>query len=138
LISTRLRLIKASKYGDVSNLPAITLTTSGYGGAVGSLLEAIVFQWKQNLGVNVQVRQLEPERFYYNIRNEIDEIFDIGGWIADYAHPQDFIDVLFNSNAENNYGSYSNPQVDDIIEQANREVDKSKSFAFYRRTDNCQ
>jgi oligopeptide transport system substrate-binding protein len=134
-ISKAKELIQSSNYKDVSNLPPITLTTSGYAGAIGANLEAIVYQWKQNLGVDVTVRQLEPERFYYNIRNEINEIFDIGGWIADYAHPQDFIDILFNSSAENNYGDYSNPQVDALIDQANRQLDQAQSFALYQQAE---
>ena len=41
-----LELIKESKYGSVANLPPIVLTTSGYGGAVGSYLEALVNEWR--------------------------------------------------------------------------------------------
>jgi oligopeptide transport system substrate-binding protein len=134
-VSKAQALIKSSKYGDVSKLPTITLTTSGYGGSVSSVQDALVYQWKQNLGVDVQIRQLEPERFYYNIQNEIDEIFDIGGWIADYSHPQDFIDILFHSNSENNYGGYSNSQVDNLIDQANRELDRTKSFSLYQQAE---
>jgi len=127
--------LRLAAYPDAASLPPITLTTSGYGGAVSPVLEALVYQWKQNLGVDVKIRQLEPESFYYNIRNEIDEIFDIGGWIADYAHPQDFIDILFHSNAENNYGGYSNQEVDALIEAANREANTNKSFAFYQQAE---
>jgi oligopeptide transport system substrate-binding protein len=134
-VSKAQALIKSSKYGDVSKLPTITLTTSGYGGSVSSVQDALVYQWKQNLGMDVQIRQLEPERFYYNIQNEIDEIFDIGGWIADYSHPQDFIDILFHSNSENNYGGYSNSQVDNLIDQANRELDRTKSFSLYQQAE---
>lgn len=134
-VSKAREYLRLSDYPDVASLPPITLTTSGYGGAVSPVLEALVYQWKQNLGVDVKIRQLEPESFYYNIRNEVDEIFDIGGWIADYAHPQDFIDILFHSDAENNYGSYSNQEVDALIEAANREANQDKSFALYQQAE---
>jgi oligopeptide transport system substrate-binding protein len=133
-INQALESIKASKYGDVSKLPAITLTTSGYGGMVGSTLQAMVYQWKHNLGVDVQVRQLEPERFLYNLKTEVDQMFDLG-WIADYPHPQDFIDILFRSGNDNNFGSYSNPEVDSLIKQANQSLDPNQSLSLYRKAE---
>ena len=60
-------LIAASRYGDVSELPPITITTSGSGGLLSQGLEAIINEWRQNLGVEVEVRQLEPERFIYHL-----------------------------------------------------------------------
>ena len=127
-------LIKASKFGDVSKLPSITLTTSGYGGAVGSYLQALVYQWKQNLGVDVKVRQLEPDRYLYNLKTELDQMFDMG-WVADYPHPQDFLDILFSSGADNNYGGYSSAPADSLIQQANRTLDQGQSFPLYQQAE---
>jgi len=127
-------LIKASKYGDVSKLPPITLTTSGYGSSAGPLLQSLVYQWKQNLGVEVQVRELEPERLLYNFKSEIDQMFDMG-WVADYPHPQDFLDILFSSGSDNNYGNYSNPKADALVQQANRILDTNQSFALYQQAE---
>lgn len=127
-------LIKASKYGDVSKLPPITLTTGGEGGVISSYLTAIIDEWRQNLGVEVKVRQLEPERFNYDLKQEKDEMFDFG-WIADYPHPQDFLDVLFYSGGENNIGEYSNAEVDTLLDKANVEPDTSKSFALYQQAE---
>ena len=127
-------LINQSKYGDISKLPTITLTTSGYGGEVGNTLQAIVYQWKENLGVDVKIRQLEPERLIYNMKAEINEMYDMG-WVADYPHPQDFLDILFRSGAENNYGSYSNKQADELIDQANRTLVNDQSFKLYNQAE---
>jgi oligopeptide transport system substrate-binding protein len=132
---TRAReLISESGYGDISNLPPITLTTAGYGGIVSQELEAIVDQWRQNLGVEVAVRQLEPERYIYNLTKEKDETFDIG-WIADYPHPQSFLALLFQSDAKHNYGEYSNPEVDTLLDTAGLEQDTETSFALYRQAE---
>ena len=48
-------LIAASKYGDVSNLPPITLTVEGYGNSIPAYLGAIIQEWqaesrRRNLG----------------------------------------------------------------------------------------
>ncbi|OGN99393.1 MAG: ABC transporter substrate-binding protein [Chloroflexi bacterium RBG_13_51_18] len=127
-------LIAASKYGDAANLPPITLTTSGYGGDISRTLEAIVYQWQENLGVEVKVRQIEPERWIYNIREEKDNMFDMG-WIADYPHPQDFLDVLFHTGVQYNYGEYSNPALDVLLDNAGIELDIVKSLEIYRQAE---
>jgi oligopeptide transport system substrate-binding protein len=126
--------IRQSKYGDVSSLPPITITTSGYGGLISLTLEAAVTQWRDNLGVEVTVRQLEPDWFIYHLKEEKDEMFDMG-WIADYPHPEDFLDVLFHTGAENNFGEYSNPAIDAILEQAGLEADTAKSLELYRQAE---
>lgn len=127
-------LIANSSYGDVSQLPPITITTVGWGGLISSDLEAIVYQWRENLGVEVTVRQLEPERFLYYLAEEKDEMFYIG-WLADYPHPQDFLEVLFHSGTDNNYGGYSNLEVDDLLERAGVEQDSSLSLSLYQQAE---
>jgi oligopeptide transport system substrate-binding protein len=127
-------LIKSSKYGDVSKLPAITLTTAGYGGIVNSILQSLVYQWKENLGVDVNIRQLEPERYYYNTKSEIDQMFEMG-WSADYPHPQDFLELLFQTDSSYNYGNYSNSEVDSLIARADRTLDQTTSFTLYQQAE---
>ena len=127
-------LIKASKYGDVSELPSITITTSGWGGLISRGLEAIVSEWRQNLGVEVKVRQLEPQRFLYHLKQEKDEMFYLG-WIADYPHPQDFLDILFHSDTDSNHGEYSNPEIDALLEMASAESDNELSLALYQQAE---
>ena len=127
-------LIASSAYGDVSHLPPITITTAGWGGLISPELEAIVYQWRENLGVEVEVRQLEPERFFYYLREEKDEMFCIG-WVADYPHPQDFLDVLFHTGVDNNYGEYSNSEVDALLDRAGVEQDSALSLALYQQAE---
>ena len=127
-------LIKASRYGDVSALPPITITTSGWGGLISGDLEAIIHEWRQNLGVEVKVRQLEPERFLYHMKEEKDEMYFMG-WVADYPHPQDFLEVLFHSEAEYNYGQYRNAEVDALLQRAGAEPDSARSLELYQQAE---
>jgi oligopeptide transport system substrate-binding protein len=127
-------LIAASQYGDVSGLPPITITTSGYGGMISQELEAIIQEWRTNLGVEVTVRQMEPQRFLYHLKQEKDEMFYIG-WVADYPHPQDFLDVLFRTNADNNFGEYTDAGIDALLDQAAVEVDTELSLDLYQQVE---
>ena len=133
-VSKAKELIAVSQYGDVSNLPPIAITTAGWGGLISQELEAIICEWRNNLGVEVEVRQLEPQRFLYHLMEEKDEMFYMG-WIADYPHPQDFLDILFHSGTDNNYGEYSNPEVDTLLEMANVELDSDLSLALYQQAE---
>ena len=133
-VSKAKELIATSSYDDVAELPPITITTAGWGGLISQGLEAIIHEWRQNLGVEVKVRQLEPERFLYYLKQEKDEMF-YTGWVADYPHPQDFLEVLFHSEVDNNYGEYSNIQVDSLLEMASVEPDSSLNLALYQQTE---
>jgi len=127
-------LIAASQYGDVSELPPITLTIDGYGNAIPSYLGAIIQEWQQNLGVEISVRQVETERLIYNLKQEKDEMFTLG-WIADYPDPHNFLDVLFYTGSEVNIGEYSNPGLDALLDQAAVEQGQSTRLAMYRQAE---
>lgn len=127
-------LIASSRYGSAANLPPIRLTTSGWGSNIPEYLGAIIQDWKHNLGVEVTVRQLEPEIFSYYLKEEADEML-VTGWIADYPDPQNFLDILFHTDAEYNFGNYSNPDVDALLDQAGLEPDESKRFALYQKAE---
>jgi oligopeptide transport system substrate-binding protein len=86
------------------------------------------------LGVNVQVRELEPEVYNSNLSQELDQMYSFG-WIADYPYPQDFLDILFTSGSSFNYGGYSNTEVDSLIQQANQESGQTKTFTLYQQAE---
>jgi oligopeptide transport system substrate-binding protein len=127
-------LIAESKYGDVSNLPPITLTVEGYGNSIPNYLGAIIQEWQQNLGVEVSVRQLETEEFLYNLKQEKDEMFMLG-WVADYPDPHNFLDILFHTGSENNIFEYSNSSLDALLDQAAIEQNGAVRLAMYQQAE---
>lgn len=133
-VETARQLIATSGYGDVSNLPPITLTVDGYGNNIPGYLGAIIQDWQQNLGVEVSVRQLEPADFIYNLNEEKDEMFALG-WIADYPDPYDFLDILFHTGMENNIFGYSNPGLDALLDQAAVEQNIALRLAMYQQAE---
>jgi oligopeptide transport system substrate-binding protein len=127
-------LIASSKYGSVSNLPPITLTIGGYGGNIPEYLGAVLQDWRENLGIEVSVRELEPEIFSYYLNEEADQMY-VSGWIADYPDPQNFLDILFHTGAEYNTGNYSNAQVDKLLDQAGIEQNETARFSMYQQAE---
>ena len=57
------------------------------------------------------------------------------GWVADYPHPQNFLEVLFRSGAYYNYGGYSNKDVDALLDKAGLDADTNESLALYRQAE---
>jgi len=124
------RLLAQSTYGGPQDLPPIVYTVSGQGG-VGATLSAMVEMWRANLGLEVSVRQIPSDVYFYRLDEEVDNLFDYG-WIADYPDPENVLDVLFHTGMANNTGNYSNPQVDAILEAARTEQDVEQRLALYR------
>ena len=133
-VEKAMELIADSKYGDISNFPHITLTVDGYGNSIPSYLGAIIQEWQQNLGVEISVRQLETEDFIYNLKQEKDELF-VTGWIADYPDPHNFLDILFYTGSEVNISEYSNPTVDDFLDQAAIQQDEIARLSMYQQVE---
>ena len=128
------RLISESKYGSVENLPPVTITIAGLGNYLAENLGAIIQDWQNNLGVQINVRQLETEIFLYHIREEVDNMFFMG-WVADYPDPQDFLDYLLKTGSLYNAGNYSNPQVDSLLVAAAVEQNTVKRLEMYQQAE---
>jgi len=133
-IEEALDLIAASEYGDVSNLPPITLTVEGYGNSIPGYLGAIIQEWQQNLGVEISVRQLETDNFLYNVKQEKDEMF-VTGWVADYPDPHNFLDILFHTGSEGNLSDYSNHSLDTLLDQAAVEQNEIARLSMYGQAE---
>lgn len=127
-------LIAESGYGDSANLPPLTFTVPGEGGYVSTSLTAILYQWEQNLGVEIEVRQLESEVYYYRLDEEKDEMFEFG-WVADYPDPQNFLEVLFYSQSKYNIGEYSNSVVDELLDRAAVKQDSEDRLLLYQEAE---
>ena len=130
------KLMAESKYGaDPKKWPRITLTVPGeLGTAVGLDLEAILAMWRDNLGVTVEVQQVEWATFLNDLNTFRLQIYSIA-WIADYPDPQNFLDLLFHSQSLNNQTRYSNAEVDRLLEKARTEPDEKTRFGLYQQAE---
>jgi oligopeptide transport system substrate-binding protein len=131
-----LALIADSSYGDVSELPDITLNTSGTGGSAGPIVEAIVESYQANLGLEIAVEQSPWPEFLAGL-NQPDPPFQIYmlGWIADYPDPQNFLEVLFHTESTQNHGNYSNPAVDTLLDKARGAQDVEERTMLYQQAE---
>jgi ABC-type transport system substrate-binding protein len=123
------QLITESKYGSISNLPSVTMDVL-YG--VTPLQQAIIGMWQQNLGVQIRVETIsELETYFTRMRNDEFQLF-VSGWVADYIDPQNFLDVLFQSESSENDFAYSNTEVDTALILAAAESDNTARIKMYQ------
>ena len=131
-------LMQDSTYADAlasGDFPRITLTISGsFGATVPTYLEVILEQWRQELGIEVDIQQTEWATFLQDVNDKKYQMFSLG-WIADYPDPQNFLDVLLHSDSQSNHTNYSNPEVDRLLEEARTERDRTRRFELYNQVE---
>jgi len=123
------QLIAESKYGSVENLPPIVLY-SLY--SLSPAEEATVGMLQQNLGVAVEVQIIEEREEWLEMRHNREFQIFLTGWQADYIDPQNFLEILFHSQSEDNDSAYSNAEVDAALEKAAVERDEEARLKMYQ------
>jgi oligopeptide transport system substrate-binding protein len=121
-------LLSKSKYA--ASLPHITMTTAGIGNNTAPIQEAIIAEWRTNLGIDVDIRQIESDRYYDHLREEKDQIFMVS-WVADYPHPQNILGILFDSKSKQNYGEFSSAKLDYLLAEGAQETDPNQIAKIY-------
>ena len=126
------QLLAESAYADADSRPRIVVTVPGTGGTIGLDLEVIIEMWRQTLGVEVEIQQVEWATYLQDLNENRFQAFAGLGWEADYPDPQDFLDILFHTESAINHGGYSNFEVDAILEQARVEQDIAQRIDLYK------
>ncbi|SDU21551.1 oligopeptide transport system substrate-binding protein [Verrucomicrobium sp. GAS474] len=124
------------------------LAQAGYPGGKGFPLISILYNsseqneqiateiqaiWKENLGINVTLRNQEW-KVYLNSMSSLD--FDIArsSWVADYPDPTTFLNCFETGNGNNRTG-WSSPAYDGLLAAARREPDMAKRLDLLARAE---
>lgn len=89
---------------------------------------------KRNLGISVDVRQVDWSQFLLERRNGTMPCFHLR-WAADYLDPQDFLSMMLRTGAQENKVGYSSPQFDMLCDQADIEPDPKKRADLYHQAE---
>ncbi len=125
------QLLAEAGYPNGEGLPELTLLVSP---DYQDLCVFIVRQW-EDLGVKVKIDIMESATLRQLMRSEQAPFFR-ASWIADYPDAESFLTVFYSKNPPSpNYTRFSNPQFDQLYEQALLENDDEKRFALYREME---
>lgn len=127
-------LLAQAGYGEGGSPLKVVVTLPGSSGDVAAYFTAVLYQWQENLGVEVEVRQLDGDAYFDRLDEEADDVF-FYGWSADYPDPQDFLDVLFRGGSVNNPGRYTDNAYDALLDRAAVETDDSVRAGLYRQAE---
>ncbi len=130
------QLLAKAGYPGGAGFPALTFSFRQDQPVPAKMSEVIQHQWKQNLGIDVQLRPEEWGQFLKE-RGRL-PLFTLR-WAADYLDPQDFLSIMLHTNKngdhpENSLG-YSNPQFDSLCDRADTEHNPEQRLKLYRQAE---
>ncbi|HEY5895194.1 MAG TPA: peptide ABC transporter substrate-binding protein [Chthoniobacterales bacterium] len=98
-----------------------------------TIAEAIQEMWKQELGIDVGIRN-EEWKVYLDSQTNMRYQITRSGWIGDYMDPITFLSMWTTGNGNNNTG-WSNKDYDALIAEANRTGDDAKRKEVLRKAE---
>ncbi len=123
-------LLKQAGYPDPSKLPTLTIgfnTNENH----QRIAENIQAQLKENLGINVELKNEEWKVYLNSLTTGTYPLFRFG-WLADFPDPHNFFSLI-TGNSDNNKTFWKNAEFDTLISQGASESDKSKRRDIYSR-----
>jgi oligopeptide transport system substrate-binding protein len=97
------------------------------------IAEMLQQQWRERLGVNVRIEQVEWKVFLDRM-TRLDYEVARGGWYADYVDPNTFIDMFVTGGGNNNTG-WSNKEYDALVDAAAGRIDPAARMEDFRRAE---
>ncbi|MDA1266893.1 MAG: peptide ABC transporter substrate-binding protein, partial [Planctomycetota bacterium] len=97
------------------------------------IAEVIAESWNKELGINAKLLNQEW-KVYLDTQNNLGYDVSRSAWIGDYSDPNTFLD-MFVTGGGNNKTGYSNPEYDQLIADAARELDMQKRAVILQRAE---
>ena len=123
-----------SRYAGTPLLDEIRLTISGAGATPGPSIEAIQDMWRQHLGLEVQIQQVEFASFISDLDRGLYGFFSLG-WSLDYPDPHNVLDYKFYSASLGNDVQLDDEEIDALLEQARYSLDQELRTSIYQQVD---
>jgi ABC-type transport system substrate-binding protein len=121
-------LLAEAGYPGGAGFPDTTLMTFG-----GGFDEAILTEIERELDVTLAWETM-GDGYFDRLAAEPPQMWTLG-WVADYPGRNDFLGVLLNTGASNNYGHWSSPEFDAAIAEAGSAIDPEAAAAAYDRAE---
>ncbi|MEI9997352.1 MAG: peptide ABC transporter substrate-binding protein [Rhizomicrobium sp.] len=128
----RARKLLAEAGHGPDNPVAFDLNTSQ---ATESRIVSVALQamWKE-IGVNARLAGYDSQ-IHYNMLRKRDFDVTLAGWVADYRDPKNYLMLFQSQTTDLNYGGYSNPQFDALVERSDKERDVAVREGLLRQAE---
>lgn len=126
-------LLKEAGYAEGHQLPHIEILYNDAPSLHRTIAERVQQMWRENLGVDVQLRGLEWG-VYLDAQDKKDYFIARAGWIADYPDPNTFLD-MFVTGGDQNMTGWGNKEYDAMIDAAKAEPDPVKRMDIFQEAE---
>ena len=128
------RLLEKAGYPGGEGLPVLELWSASRSEATRKELEMVKADLSE-IGIRVRIRYEDDWPTYERLLLERRLPFYRYAWYADFPDPDNFLTILFHSQARYNFVAYSNGKVDRLLDRAKRELDPLKRVEMYREAE---
>ncbi len=100
-----------------------------------SRIASVALQGMWNdIGVKARLLPMDSQIHYNTLRKRD---FDVcwAGWIADYRDPKNYLTLFQSTTTDLNYGGYSNPHFDALVDRSDNERDAAKRQVLLRQAE---
>jgi oligopeptide transport system substrate-binding protein len=133
-------LMAEAGYPYGKGFPVLTLQVNAGGGRNLLVAEAIQGMLQENLGITVELKQVEFAKHLEEIDNGRAAFYRLG-WVADYPDPETFLNLLYGKLVPPkgispvNSVRYQNPEFDKLFELALSTTNTKERMAIYRQAE---
>ncbi len=119
------KLLADAGFPEGKGLPTLVAKVGKDSAAVG-MVQKMAAAWKGLIGLNVDIRQIDPDVYYAETRKR-DYTIGISTWIGDYADPLTFLQ-LWTSSSNLNDARFSDKDYDAAVDEATTMMDPAKRY----------
>jgi oligopeptide transport system substrate-binding protein len=112
---------------------AFSSAASGGAKIQGKIAVELQQMWRENLGVEIELRQIE-RKIFYSSQSRLEYDISASSWIGDYNDPNTFLDMYL-SNSGNNRTGWKNDRYDELIRLANRQTDLERRLELFQKAE---
>ncbi len=134
-------LMAEAGYADASKFPHVELQLNAGGERNTQVAEAIQNMIKENLGIEIGLKQVEWAQHTTLVEEGKAPFFRLG-WVADYPEPENFLNLLYgkfvpadDQPSSLNAIRYKNPAFDKLFEDALAVQDRTQRYALYKKAE---
>jgi oligopeptide transport system substrate-binding protein len=131
------KLLAQAGFPGGKGFPRLEFAFYAGAGGTGKLQAKIAVElqqmWRDELGIELEMRQIE-RKIFLSAQSRLDYDIAASSWIGDYNDANTFLD-LFMSNSGNNRTGWKNPRYDNLIREANRQIDLDRRAELFREAE---